>query len=289
MTTERPTGSRWIHWWHLGALLLLVCVVESVGRALGGQGLLPALRALPTALYAWVPTVAGVSLSIRRADARAARAGVAIAVVAVGLMVGLDLASERLPATPATTAARVGDRLSLHASASSGGTGWVSTLTAWQQGELGDLDPPAGVEGGEGRYSLSSPRTRVASALLDVGLVLLVPGVVGLILGMGRWVRARVTFRRLEDEQAAHMVVAWLLAPMVVHLTVALWAEDLYYRALFEGRPLLPILVPFVVVMLAGLTAWVAPVAAPPSDGIGLSGPGPFPPTGSREGSDQRP
>ena len=289
MTPGRPTDSRWIHWWHLGALLLLVCAVESVGRALGGQGWIPALRSLPTGLYPWIPTVAGVSLSIRRADARAARAGIAIAVFAVALMVGLGLASQWLPAPPSSTAAMVGDRLSLHGEPGAGGDGWIRTLADWQRGELGDLAPPAGAEGVESRYSVSSPRTRVANALLDVGLVLLVPGVIGLVLGMGRWVRARVTFRRLEDEQAAHMVVAWLLAPIVVHLTVILWAEDVYYRALFEGRSLLSILVPYVVVLVVGLAAWVAPVATPPSDGIGLSGPRSVPPTGAGGGSDGRP
>jgi hypothetical protein len=105
-------------------------------------------------------------------------------------------------------------------------------------------------------YPDAHPRVRAGEALIDGSLVLVMFGVLGLVLAVGRWIRGHVVFNRKEDERAAHLVVAWLLSPMAVALTLRP-ADTLRFRALFQDGPLWAILLPSLVLLGVGIAAWV--------------------------------
>ena len=250
-----------LHWWHLAALLLLVVAVLGGGAAIAGASPLQALLQLPRPLYNWCPILAGVAIAIRRADAASARAAIGVGLTMMALMVVLDGARDLTPQQPVQ-----GTAISTRGLTSMGsddtGTGWVRTAVDWLERDL---------EGIEGRlapgqiYPVDHPRRRAGEALLDGSLLLLVFGVLGVVLAAGRWIRSHVTFRRREDERAAHLVVAWLMSPMAVGLALRS-AEKFRFRALFQDGPLWAILLPPLAMLGLGIAAWLWSAKDPPSD-----------------------
>jgi hypothetical protein len=274
---DRRPSHRSLHWWHLAALLVLVAAVEGGKYLIAGTPPQRVLGALPHWVYLWCPILAGVAISIRKADRETARAAVGVGIAVTLLMLALDLAGSLSPPAPDQTVA-ITERGYTSIGTDDTGTGWVRVLHEWLQGDLVGLEdrvPPGQV------YPVTHPRRRAGEALLDGSLILLVFGILGLVLATGRWIRGHVTFNRPEDERAAHLVVAWLLSPMAVALTLRP-ADTLRFRALFEDGPLWAILLPSLVLLAVGIAAWVWSAKDPGPDES--ERPPDFEPTDDRRG-----
>jgi len=251
MRDPRPSH-RSLHWWHLAAVLVLVAAVEGGKYLIAGIPPWSVLMALPHWIYLWCPMLAGVAISIRKADRDAARAAVSVGFAVTLLMVALDLAGSLAP-QPVGQMAAVTARGWISVRTDGIGVGWVQVLLEWLHGGLTGV----GERLAQGdAYPDAHPRVQAGKALLDGSLILLVFGVLGLVLAAGRWIRSHVTFGRREDERAAHLVVAWLLAPMAVALTLRP-AQAAYFRALFQEGPLWAILVPPLAMLAVGIVAWI--------------------------------
>lgn len=268
MGEKRENGAsdgegRFLHWWHLGALLGLVVAVEGGRMILRGAVPGELFASLPHSLYAWCPILAGIAVSIRRSDLLSSRAAVRVGVAVTLLMLALDLVGGVTPppATFTTAVDRQGN-LRSRTTTSSGGS-WMVTGFAWARGELAGVEEriPEQV----GPYPDPHPRTRAAEALHDASLVLLVYGILGLVIAAGRWVRRHVTFRRREDERGAHLVVAWLMSPLAFGIAASA-ADRLFHAALFRDGPLWAILLPALGLFTVGTLAWVRAARTPSPD-----------------------
>lgn len=263
--TERssaPSGrDRFLHWWHLAALLVLVCAVEAGKGLLGGVRAVELLTGLPHPLYNWCPIVAGVAVSIRRADRASAQAAFHVGLVVTLLMLALDLVGGLTPPPEEYAAAVTPGGVESRGTVDIGSS-WVLTGAEWLTGDLTGTTEriPLGRS-----YPTAHPRVRAADALQDASLIFLVFGTLGLVLAAGRWIRGHVTFQRKEDERGAHLVVAWLLSPMVMVLTLG-QATDQRAAALFYGGSLWTILLPPLGVLALGIIAWVGATRSPPDD-----------------------
>lgn len=255
-------AGRLLHWWHLGALLLLVGAVEGGRSVLAGAGIQGVLPSLPHSLYNWCPIIGGVAISIRRADRHSSRAALSVGIVVTALMVGLDLLGSSTRPPEAFTTALTEEGRAIRGTVD---TGTSATLTglAWLRGDLtgveNRLDP------GVLTYPSSHPRLRAAEALQDGSLVLLVFGILGLVIAAGRWIRHQVTFRRREDERGAHLVVAWLLSPLAFGITASA-TDRLFHTALFRDGSLLTIPLPPLGLLAIGVYLWIRAVRPPPPD-----------------------
>lgn len=263
MHDPRPSH-RSLHWWHLAAVLVLVAAVEGGKELIAGVPPWTVFMALPRWIYLWCPILAGVAISIRKADRETARAAIGVGVAVTLLMVALDLAGS-LATQPAEQIAAITARGFTSMRTDGSGAGWVQTMLEWLRGGLAGV----GERLAQGDvYPDAHPRVRAGEALLDGSLVLMVFGVLGLVLAAGRWIRSHVTFNRMEDERAAHLVVAWLLAPMAVGLTLRL-AEKVRFKALFLDGPLWAILVPPSALLAVGIAAWIWSAKDPGTGGVG--------------------
>lgn len=268
MGEKRENGAsdgdgRFLHWWHLGALLGLIAAVEGGRMILRGAVPGELFASLPHSLYAWCPILAGIAVSIRRSDLLSSRAAVKVGVVVTLLMLALDLVGGVTPPPAAftTTLDRQGNLRSRATTTS--GTSWTLTGLTWVRGDLDGIEEriPQGVRAYPGPH----PRTRAAEALYDGSLVLLVFGILGLVIAAGRWIRHHVTFRKREDERGAHLVVAWLLSPLALGVAASA-ADRLFFAALFGNGPLWAILLPAVGLLAVGTFAWVRAARTPPPD-----------------------
>jgi hypothetical protein len=91
--------------------------------------------------------------------------------------------------------------------------------------------------------------------MTEGGYLLLVFASIGVVIAAMSWVRAHVVFTRPEDARAFHVVLAWLLSPLVVEISRRL-SEAQGFRALFQGAALWRPLVPHVATLLATIFLW---------------------------------
>jgi hypothetical protein len=70
------------------------------------------------------------------------------------------------------------------------------------------------------------------------------------------WVNAHVVFKRAQDARAFHVVLAWLISPLVVEISRRL-AADQRFRALFGGAALWRPLIPHLVVLVGAVLLWL--------------------------------
>lgn len=250
-----------LHWWHLAALLVLVGAVETGKGLLAGLSVGEILTSLPHPLYTWCPIIAGVAISIRRADVASSRDALRIGLAVSLLMLVLDLVGAVTAPPEQFFAALTQEGLQSRGTVDTGSS-WVLTGSDWLTGRLTGVEEQ--LRRGQ-TYPPGHGRLRAADALLDASLLSLVFASLGLVLAAGRWIRGHVTFEREEDERGAHLVVAWLLSPMVMFLTLS-QATDRRAAALFDGAPLWTILLPPVAVMAIGIIAWVGATRSPPDD-----------------------
>ena len=198
-------------------------------RAGGWRGApLAALQSLPDALYLLLGVVAGISVGTLSPEARNVRQAAGIVAVVTLAMLGLDA--------------------------------WGATLR-----EGGVLRAAIALGSGSLReahvvlttYPAGHPRTVAHEALVRAGLLLLPVVLVGLVLGIGAWVNARVIFRAPRDAVVARWVIAWLLVPGATALIVS-WSGGYGYETLFRGQPLWLPLVPYVPALALAGVGWRA-------------------------------
>jgi len=111
------------------------------------------------------------------------------------------------------------------------------------------------------RYPPGHPRLMLTNGLHAFLLMVLPVGVVGLMLGVGTWIRGRVAFRHRKDELLARIVLAWIIAPMSLWL-VAEFSGDAQTAVLFRGGAPPTILIPAVPFLIIGALGWWAALKA---------------------------
>ena len=248
-----------LHWWHLLALVLLVTVVDVGRHLLAGYGWRFSLAVLPSALYAMGPLLAGVAISILEGGHRTAREAIKLGmVVVVGMLVMDLLTPPDLPRQDLSRALIRGEASAVLDGSLNVDKSWISVMREWSSDRL---DLGDGFTSSVARTT-DGDRNRVTQALGEGFFLLTVFAVLGMVLAAGRWIRGHVTFDRPGDRRAAHVVVAWLLAPLVVSLTIG-WFDKQAYRANFEGASVWWVAFPFVVVFLLGVIAWNVDFAHP--------------------------
>ncbi len=247
----KSMAGRWKALVHLGGLLVFVSGIEVLSD-LESASLAEALRHLPLGLYAWIPLIAGVAITVALPTRAVRRSAVVLAVTIVPLMVGLDVIGARLnPEVRPTDLALIAEGVS-GVSLRAGGQAdsWVLTAVRLSRGELeGFRERP-----GEGPFSPDHPRMLVAEALLDGALVLVALGVLGIMVAIGRLMRRHVIFRSEEAERVAHVAVGWVVSPLLV-VIVSDVAADQRFQAMTGDRSLLFTLVPAVLLLGLGVAS----------------------------------
>lgn len=250
-----PDGAgRRLHWWHLAAVLGLVAAVECGRELLRGTGTQELLTTLPSSLYVWCPILAGVAISIRRSDRRSSGSALRVGLVVVLFMVALDVLTGISTPPPDFTTALTPEGTLERRTTGEVGRSWVLTAIDWSRGALEGTGERL-VAGRQG-YPGIHPRAQAGDALQDGSLIFLVFGILGLVIAIGRWIRTHATFHRRGDERAAHLVVAWLLCPLVVGIVEAA-SGRLFHAALFRDGPLWAIPLPSVALLATGVFVWI--------------------------------
>lgn len=249
MAHSPDAKSRAAPWLHLLLLLVLVALIEAGQRVLGGSGPLT-LPLLARDVYAWLPALAGIAISIAGPRRHVTRDGLLVALAILVLMVSVDLAIGSRVATDFSAAlfpdASVGPmaRASRVAPPS-----WIHTIGAWLRGDL------AGVDLVRDTYGLDDGRLRAVDALASVGFLLTVFTSVGFVIAVMSWVRAHVVFRRATDSRGVHIVLGWLVAPTVVDL-LNQFGRAQQFRVLFRDAAVWRPVIPAIVGVLLSLLAW---------------------------------
>lgn len=249
MSRSADATNRAAPWLHLVLLLVLVALIEAGQRVLGGSGPLT-LPLLARDVYAWLPALAGIGISIAGPRNNVTRDGLLIALASLLLMVSLDLAIGSRVATDFSSALFPDASVSPMARASRvAPPSWIHTVAAWLQGDL------AGVDLVRDAYGLEDGRLRAVDALASVGFLLTVFASVGFVIAAMSWVRAHVVFRRATDSRGVHIVLGWLVAPTVVDL-LNQFSRAQQFRVLFRGAVIWRPVVPAIAGVLLGLLAW---------------------------------
>jgi hypothetical protein len=236
-------------WLHLALLLALVSILEIARRLVGSEGALT-YAVIARSMYTWLPTLAGIAISVLGPHRKSTRSAIAVAVAAIALMIVLDV-TRTGPGDPRSSVALFPDasvgtttQASRLASIS-----WVRTAVAWTRGEISGINE-TGID-----YGLDDPRVLVSNAVAEGGLLFVVFAAVGFVIAGMSWVRAHVLFKRDEDARAFYVALSWCVAPVVVGLSRQL-AEEQRFRALFRGGALWRPLVPSLIALAAGVFLW---------------------------------
>jgi hypothetical protein len=244
-------------WRHLAALLLLGIayiffnfLLIAARMHAGGWSSAPAfaLHALPGDLYTLLPAIAALAVGTIRFDRCLTSTAARMVVVVTVTMLALDLWI--------VPAAQRGTPL---VDATFGDANAVRTIIAFATGHLPGTDELLRT------YPAAHPRVRAEGALRLIALLALPTILVGLVLGVGAWVRDRVTFREPRDETIARWLLAWLLVPAIFALVVG-WSGGYGARILFRGEPLWLVLVPYLPAAAVDAVGWRAARRAARSD-----------------------
>ena len=239
------TNSRWQPWRHLVLLVLLGALFVYLADLLtgaqsrvGGWSGAPteALRSLPEALYPMFALAAAIAVGTLRPYARRVREAIGIVVVVTLAMALLDLISP-----------------------SSGDVSAFRTISLLSRGTLGDFSMVAR------SYTLDHPRY-IALVATQRGAMLLLPAIlVGLVLGLGAWVHARVQFRSSRDAAVARWVLAWVLSIGAIALIMS-WSSGYSYEILSLGKPIWLTFVPYIPAGAVSAVGWRAAAHAQEPD-----------------------
>lgn len=238
-------------WFHLLVLTLaflvlqlgsLVAALHDRRRAAGWDAALErALLEAPSMLFGLLPAAVGIAvatLAFRKGGIRTAAwmvAAVIAVMIAVDTWIGPALDPDR-----GNSSHPLGGEWK----------GAVRTLIAWMRGEIQGTGEILRT------YPPGHPRF-VSMEALARGATLLLPVItVGIVLGIGAWMRNRVIFRTGRDEIIARWVVAFLIAPVVAG-RVASWSSS-SYEVLFRGKPLWIVLIPYVPFLVLAALGWRA-------------------------------
>lgn len=257
-------------WRHLGALTVvgfLLTMPLSLQKPFGGWALawLATLYQMPITMYATMPMVAGVAAGTARLGERGVRQAIAAMLAVMLTMVVLDT-TVRPIATQARVAAyqKYGERWSPYPVRPmlADRIGAVGVLARFLTGRLPGTGAKAAPSTSTSpRYS---PRMDAAGAIVFSAMLTAPFIVMGVVLGVGAWVRRRVIFRAPRDEVIARWVLAWLVAPVAMVIlafaTLANGARGVVYGGAPLWQPLI-VFIPFLVVAALG---WRAAYRSPP-------------------------
>jgi hypothetical protein len=236
-------------WLHFLLLLALISLLE-VGRRMVGADYVLTYAVIARSVYSWLPALAGIAISIAGPHARCTRTGVGIAFTGVALMIALD-ATLNVPADLGGSRALFPDASVSPMSQASqlASVSWVRTALEWATGGMPDISQVSA------DYDLTDPRLRVAEAITEGGLLLVVFASVGFVIAAMSWVRAHVVFKRVEDMRTFHIVLSWLVAPVIVGLTRQ-FAWEQRFRVLFRDAALWRPLIPSLLSLAVALFLW---------------------------------
>lgn len=232
-------GSVWIHF---GVLIAAI---------VGTNALKSEPPSLFAVLYAWMPLLVGVAVSIRPATRQCIRTSLSVAAAASLLMVVLDVGGP-VPESGAPTAVlRDGEVRKVETLGSPIDVSWVRTGVLWIRGDLPGTarQTPAYVPG--------NPRLTALEALTDLSLFLLCFATPGIVLAVSSWMRRHARFDSSANEAGARIAVAWLVSAAVMFGAQTALASQ-RFDVLFEGAPLWSLLTPsagFIALGAAGFLA----------------------------------
>ena len=227
-------------WRHLALLLALAIIFLFLAdlltgapkRAGGWSGApLAALRTIPDALYLLIGPIAAIAVGTLRPDRREVGEAVRITVIATLVMLALGLL------TPL-----------------SGGGAMRSAMRA---ALTLDADARHQVSVVLREYPIQHPRLIAHEGVMRAGMLLLPTVLIGLVLGVGAWLHARVVFRFPRDGTIARWAIALVLVPVAAGMIVS-WSASSGYEILFQGQSLLLALVPYVPALIVGAVGWRA-------------------------------
>jgi hypothetical protein len=243
------SGSGAAPWLHLLLLVGLISLL-AVGRRMVSTEDVLTYSLIARSVYTWMPALAGIAISVSGPQSRCTRVGLLVSFVAIALMLLLDVTGTA-PVDESGAIALLPDASIANTSRASqaASLSWVRTIAAWIGGDM------PGVTEMSGTYDVSHPRARVAIAIIESGLVLMVIASVGFVIAAMSWVRAHVVFKREQDARAFYVVLSWLIAPMVVGLTQQ-FASEQSFRVLFRGAALWRPLMPSVLAFAVGIWVW---------------------------------
>ena len=231
-------------WRHLALLLALAIVFVFLAdlltgapkRAGGWSGApLAALRTIPDALYLLIGPIAAIAVGTLRPDRREVGEAVRITVLATLVMLALGLL----------------------APLSSGGAMRSAMRSAMRAALVLDADARHQVSVVLSEYPSQHPRLIAHEGVMRAGMLLLPTVLIGLVLGVGAWLHARVVFRFPRDGMIARWAIALVLVPVAAG-TIVNWSASSGYEILFQGRSLLLTLVPYVPALIVGAVGWRA-------------------------------
>jgi hypothetical protein len=234
-------GSVWVHF---GVLIgVIVC-----SHALRSDD-----ASLFSVLYAWMPVLAGVSISIRPANRRNVMSSVLVALAAAFGMMALDITGSYQEGGRSSGAflfeGRVQQRETITGVVQES---WVRTGGAWISGNL------EGVDIRSEAYSEGHPRLLAVEALGELSLLLLCFATTGIVLGVCSWLSRHARFDSRPNEAGARIAVAWLVAAGVVLLTQGGYASS-RFQVLFNDADLWTLLLPsFGFLALGAVGFWMA-------------------------------
>ena len=129
--------------------------------------------------------------------------------------------------------------------------GVVRTALAFATGEVRGVDETLT------SYPQTHPRLVAVQAIVEAGMLLTPLITVGLIVGVGAWVRRRVIFRNARDEVIARRTIAWVLVPAAMAV-LGSWTASYGFEALFRREPLWTGVIPFAPFLVMAAVAWWA-------------------------------
>lgn len=142
----------------------------------------------------------------------------------------------------------------------------LRVVMSYPQSELTTLltsgaRPPATVQGQIPQYPRDHPRILAISLVRDVSMLVMPFVLIGVVLGLGTWIRDRVRFRSSSDEFVAQWFIALVVVPLVLG-TVTSWSGSYEWRILFGGAPLLLLWVPYLPAGVVAVVGWRAAARA---------------------------
>lgn len=262
-------------WLHTGLLLAVSSAfalflgfeaarTPAMGAGLGAR-LIQSLWSFPGAMFPLFPLIVGISVGTCRPGRGVVRSAGIIVVLTTLAMVSVDLFAppSSLPSLLYPTwrqgavVASPGDALEFEGRAL---PSVIRLLTSGASGigEVLESYPPG------------HPRLMLTNGMFACLLMTLPAGVVGLMLGMGTWIRDRVGFRHDKDELLARIALAWTVAPMSLWL-VTQFSRHAQNGFLFHGGSGYAILLPAAPFLVIGALGWWAALKAERDEDFGWS------------------
>lgn len=217
-----------------------------------------ALLESPTQFYHLLPVVPAIALGVGYTTRRSARAAVAAVGLTMLIMIVVDVwitpAANRQLAELAAHPSRSSSALS---AAVASPPSLIDSVGALRSMTRLLRERPSALAEHLRTYPSAHPRV-IAERGVEEAAFLLLPGIlVGLVIGIAVWIRARVIFRSKRDEIVARWFLAWIVAPAAFAL-IGSWSGRYGYDVLFRDGSLWLPLVPYAPFAILGALGWRA-------------------------------